>query len=124
MCVLAAAMWNATSAIRGHWNALANSGAMPPASVKMAQDKPDSLKEGVCPICGATQVKSGADVPEKDGLRGSNRLPINAVFAAPLDNFVCLECGYLESYILDRRILDRIQREWVKVPVQNSAEQT
>lgn len=86
----------------------------------MAHDNPVGLKDAVCPICGSIQIKSGADVPEKEGLRGSNRLPINAVFAAPLDNFVCLECGYLESYILDRAILNRIEREWTKVPVQNT----
>jgi hypothetical protein len=83
----------------------------------MMPDNLPSLKDGLCPLCGSTHIKSGADIGEKDGLLGSNRLPINAVFAAPLDNFVCLDCGYVESYVLDRTILNRIEREWTKVPV-------
>ncbi len=83
-------------------------------------DNLPSLKEGVCPVCTSTNIKSGTHITEKEGLLGSNRLPINAVFAAPLDNFVCLDCGYLESYILDRAILNRIEREWQKVAVVNT----
>jgi hypothetical protein len=74
-----------------------------------------SLKDGICPVCGSKHVKSGADVPDKAGDGGGNRIPINAVFAAPLDNFVCVDCGYMESYILDRAILNRIAREWERV---------
>lgn len=81
-------------------------------------DAPDtSLKDhGVCPICGSERVKSGAEVRDKSGLRGANRIPINATRAVPLDNYICLDCGYLESYIADRSILNRIAREWPKVP--------
>lgn len=60
---------------------------------------------------------SGATVRDKAGLRGANRIPINTTHATPLDNYICLDCGYVESYIADRTILNRIAREWPKVPV-------
>ena len=75
-----------------------------------------SLKEGVCPQCGSERVRSGAAIEGKEGLRGGNRIPINAVIQVALDNYVCVDCGYVESYISDRSILNRIAREWVKVP--------
>jgi len=79
--------------------------------------KSPALKDGICPVCGSARVQSGELVAEKAGLGGSNRVPINAVFSVPLDNFVCVDCGYTESYILDRAMLNRIEREWAKVPV-------
>jgi hypothetical protein len=74
-----------------------------------------ALKDGLCPICGSTNVKSGEAIEEKAGIGGGNRLPLNDVFAVPLDNFVCVDCGCVETYILDRAMLNRIEREWKKV---------
>jgi hypothetical protein len=54
-------------------------------------------------------------VPEKDGDRGANRIPINATFHVPLDNYICEACGYVESFINDRAVLNRIAREWPRV---------
>lgn len=75
-----------------------------------------SLKhDGCCPICHSHQVRSGEAVENKGGLRGANRLPLSATMAVALDNYVCLACGYVESYIADRGVLNRIGREWPRV---------
>jgi hypothetical protein len=41
---------------------------------------------------------------------------------ATLDNYLCLDCGYLESYISDRAALNRIEKQWPKVPRKEDAE--
>ena len=75
-----------------------------------------SLKDdAVCPRCQSTRIRSGATIADKDGLRGSNRLPIDDRISVALDNYMCLDCGYSESYISDRGILNRITRQWHKV---------
>ena len=86
-----------------------------------ADARPASLRAGECPSCGSERVHTGADIAGKEGLRGSNRIPIDAQFAVALDNYVCVDCGYLESYVTDRRALNRIQKHWQKVPVPPSA---
>ena len=74
-----------------------------------------SLKQGECPLCGSEDIRSGEAVLNKEGIRGGNRLPIDIQFAVPIDNFICLGCGYVESYILDRSILKRIENQWRRV---------
>ena len=80
-------------------------------SKKQASIKDDAL----CPRCSSSNVKSGAKIEGKEGLRGSNRLPIDNKISVELDNYVCLDCGYTETYIGDRGILNRIERYWQKV---------
>jgi predicted nucleic-acid-binding Zn-ribbon protein len=79
-----------------------------------------SLKDGVCPQCGSERIRSGAAIEGKEGLRGGNRIPINAVIQVALDNYVCVDCGYVESYISDRSILNSIAKEWAKVEPKDS----
>lgn len=81
-----------------------------------AELRSTSLKnDGLCPICHSDRIRSGASAQGKAGIRGSNRLPINATMSVALDNYVCLDCGYVESYITDRGILNRIAKEWPRV---------
>ena len=81
-------------------------------------DKNPSLKDnGICQGCGASSIKSGAKIEGKEGLRGSNRLPIDSKISVELDNYVCVTCGYTESYISNRSILNRIEKQWQKVPI-------
>ena len=74
------------------------------------------MRDGICPKCGSEEVYSGANVPKMH--RGLNTVPIKGtlyVTLAPLDNFVCVTCGYVESYIADERHLADIARNWPKV---------
>jgi hypothetical protein len=65
-------------------------------------------------------VRSGANIEGKEGLRGGNRIPLYAMRSVPLDNYVCITCGYVERYINNRDALRRIQRKWPRVPVQST----
>lgn len=79
-------------------------------------DKQASLKgDAVCPRCSSQNIKSGATIDGKEGLYGGNRIPIDSKISVELDNYVCVDCGYTESYIGDRGILNRIEKHWQKV---------
>lgn len=80
-----------------------------------------SLKaDGICPLCSSDNIRSGAAVEGKEGLRGGNRIPLDDRHFASLDNYLCLDCGYLESYISDRNALNRIEKLWPKVKPKGS----
>jgi len=82
----------------------------------MSSAKIVSLKnDHECPTCGSKAIHSGAEITDKEGLRGANRIPIDEKQYVALDNYVCLSCGYVESYIGDRGILNRIERQWQRV---------
>jgi hypothetical protein len=60
-------------------------------------------------------VYSGATLPLKKGPFGSNSIPVTLTSIAALDNYVCIDCGYTESYIGDAEKLAEISQKWVKV---------
>ena len=72
------------------------------------------MKQGKCPKCGSVAVYSGVEVLPKSGPFGSNSIPVTLVSIAALDNYVCADCGYLESYIADAEKLKEITRKWPK----------
>jgi len=74
------------------------------------------MKNGICPKCGIAQVYSGANVSMKGGSYGSNSVPITGFSSAPLDNYVCANCGYVESYISNTDKLKKIKDKWEAVP--------
>ena len=73
------------------------------------------MKTGICPKCSSHEVFSGADVVLKKGPFGSNSIPIGITSIAALDNLVCAECGYVESYVSDPDKLAEISRKWDKI---------
>jgi len=73
------------------------------------------LKQGKCPKCGSEEVYSGIEVYPKSGPFGSNSIPISIVSIAALDNYVCTDCGYVETYIADTEKLKEIDKKWPKV---------
>lgn len=73
------------------------------------------MKTGICPKCDSPEIFSGARIALKKGPFGSNSIPIGLTSIAALDNFVCGECGYVESYISDPQKLIEIARKWEKV---------
>jgi predicted nucleic-acid-binding Zn-ribbon protein len=76
------------------------------------------MKSGQCPKCGSFDVRSGAYVPGKTGNYTSNTIPVSGgIFArrVALDNYVCVKCGYVESYISDEDELHRIADKWPRV---------
>ncbi len=79
------------------------------------------MKRGKCPKCGRGNVRSGVGVWPKGGVLGGNAIPLGGMLGppAPLDNYVCLDCGYVERYITNRSALDKIRAKWPKVPARN-----
>ncbi len=73
------------------------------------------MKSGVCPKCQSTEVFSGTDIPLKKGPFGSNAIPVSMTSIAALDNYVCSDCGYVESYIGETDKLKEIHRKWTRV---------
>ena len=79
------------------------------------QNQIPMIKRGICPACGGTEVYAGTQITFKEGFRNSNTIPINYLSSATLNNFVCVNCGYVESYILDGKALQKIAKNWPKV---------
>ncbi len=72
------------------------------------------MKKGKCPKCGSSDIYSGANLSFKSGTYGSNTVPIGGFFGgmAPLDNYICGQCGYVESYISRPGDLEKIRARW------------
>lgn len=75
------------------------------------------MKNGTCPKCGACEVHAGTEVFPKSGPFTCNAIPIGLAAMAPLDNYVCVACGYVESYIASRRDMASIRRKWPHLTV-------
>lgn len=73
------------------------------------------MKNGTCPNCGGSEVYAGTEVFLKRGVYGSNTIPISAWSDTALDNYACVDCGYVESYIGDRAKLEQVKKKWAKV---------
>ncbi|MBI5896536.1 MAG: hypothetical protein HZB24_11230 [Desulfobacterales bacterium] len=73
------------------------------------------MKNGTCPKCGSRNVYSAGDLPLKGGPFGSNCIPVSLLSMAPLDNYVCTDCGLVESYVTDAYKLKEIARRWTPV---------
>ena len=77
------------------------------------------MKSGQCPKCGSFEVYSGAYLTNKRGNGyASNTIPVSGgIFpqVVALDNYVCVNCGYVESYISDEEQLRRIAAKWPRV---------
>lgn len=54
----------------------------------------------------------GDKIPLKSGPFGSNSIPVSLVSLASLDNYVCTDCGYLESYVAEQDKLQEIAAKW------------
>ncbi len=72
------------------------------------------MRDGTCPKCGSTEVCSSEHLGSfaKMGSNWANTIPITALANAALDNYVCLNCGYVESYVADDSKLWKIAQKW------------
>ena len=77
------------------------------------------MKTGICPKCSSHEVFSGAGIALKKGPFGSNSIPIGLTSIAALDNLVCAECGYVESYVSDPEKWVEISRKWDKIELED-----
>lgn len=79
------------------------------------------MKSGTCPKCGSKNIYSGADLMLKGGPFGSNTVPISLTSMAAKDNYVCVDCGLVESYVSEADKLKEIARKWTPVNPKKSA---
>ncbi len=70
------------------------------------------MKNGTCPKCGSESIYCGDKIPLKNGPFGSNSIPVSILSMAALDNYVCTDCGYIESYIAEKDKLKEIVESW------------
>jgi hypothetical protein len=73
------------------------------------------MKQGKCPKCGSDKIYAAIDLPLKSGPFGSNSIPVSLTAMAALDNYVCVDCGLVESYVADEAMLKKIANKWKAV---------
>ena len=73
------------------------------------------MKNGTCPRCKSKEVYSSENLRYKSGTYNSNTIPLSFLRSIPLDNYVCVDCGYVESYVADPEMLARVKDIWTKV---------
>lgn len=77
------------------------------------------MLDGICPKCTSHSVYFGERVANPP--YGDNTILISSgLFAssrAPLSYYVCINCGYVESYIYDAKSLNDIHKTWQYIPV-------
>lgn len=80
------------------------------------------MKNGRCPKCDSKQIYSSIDMPLKGGPFGSNSIPISLTSMAAMDNYVCADCGLVESYVADEEKLKEIPKKWNPVSDESNSD--
>lgn len=80
------------------------------------------MKDGKCSKCGSTNIYSQQSMLLKGGPFGCNSIPISLTSMAALDNFVCIDCGLVESYVADEEKRVEISKKWKKFGTEETAE--
>ena len=70
------------------------------------------MKKGICPRCRGKEIFNGSTVSGKSGSHGNNAIPVSLFRSAALDNYVCGQCGYVESYVAGEKDLAAIKKKW------------
>lgn len=71
------------------------------------------MREGKCPECGSTEVRSKLSVSEEISVTAWSMGSITLV------TYVCVDCGATRTYIEDRWMLRKIGEKWDKVRIEN-----
>jgi predicted nucleic-acid-binding Zn-ribbon protein len=67
------------------------------------------MKKGQCPKCGSKQVFRKM----ASGYRGN--MILGFIRWTSLTDYVCVDCGYIESYVCANSGLEHIKNNWQKV---------
>ena len=71
------------------------------------------MREGKCPECGSTEVRSKSSVSEEISVTAWSMGSITLV------TYVCVDCGAVRAYIDDQRTLEKIGEKWDKVRIES-----
>ena len=73
------------------------------------------MKSGTCPKCGSPNIYHETNgvvyVPRSLG----TFFKINGNMPSPVDDYLCVDCGYFEHYLADERKMQDIAKTWKKV---------
>lgn len=67
------------------------------------------MKSGKCPKCGSGEIYRGRAHNQRSALN------ISLLKYARLEDYVCVGCGFVESYIIGKAKLDDVKRSWTRV---------
>jgi hypothetical protein len=81
------------------------------------------VKNGTCPKCESKSIYCGDKIPLKNGPFGSNSIPVSIISIAALDNYVCTDCGYIESYIAEKDKRKEIIESWRSINASEEGEE-
>jgi len=71
-----------------------------------------SIREGKCPECGSTEVRSKST--QHEGIKIAWYMgPVSFV------TYVCVDCGATRTYIEDQWTLQKIGKKWDKVRIES-----
>lgn len=79
------------------------------------------MKSGICPKCGSNNIHTNTDLHYfgKPGAFGGNSIQISTFRwnggTATLDSYICVDCGFLESYVHKDKKRKTIAEKWPKV---------
>lgn len=83
------------------------------------------MKSGVCPKCGSRDIFTNTlmSTRSKAGPNNVNTIPLtptttNVPSLVALDYYVCINCGFTETYISDPVKLQKIARTWPKIELE------
>ncbi|HEY9636547.1 MAG TPA: hypothetical protein V6D14_24310 [Coleofasciculaceae cyanobacterium] len=73
------------------------------------------MKSGQCPKCGSRDVfcNTNRKFPALNTITVGTGIGVNRY--ACLDTYVCVTCGYIESYVTKLQDLSYIKEEWTRV---------
>ena len=78
------------------------------------------MKNGTCPKCNSSNIvmknmgflMGAGDAETYLQFWPDDKAPSES---AECDNYVCLDCGYFESYIVDKASLEILGKKWTRV---------
>lgn len=73
------------------------------------------MRDGICPKCGLDSVhakRNGMKFGEEGALVYTSG-PVTR--PTPVDYYVCINCGYIETYLAEPTKLEQIARSWPRI---------
>jgi predicted nucleic-acid-binding Zn-ribbon protein len=67
------------------------------------------MKNGKCPKCSSREIFKHSAVTAR------SNLAVSFFNQAKLEDYVCTQCGYLESYVNKAEDLKKIKKKWKRV---------
>ena len=71
------------------------------------------MRDGLCPKCGSATVYAKEN--GLGGLRGVRVRIANGTSEKQVVAYVCVTCGYSETYVADRATIEAIRRDWTPI---------